>query len=223
KRTDERLAETQKRTDERFDSLSESIRELSEAQKRTDESLKELAEAQKRTDERLTETQKRTDERINSLSESIRELSEAQKRTDESLNRLTEKVDALATAVGSLSDTVGYGLEDIARKLVPAYLEKHHNIILKEPFQRKILEIDGEEFEIDLYANGVGGEGDEILLLGEIKSKFSMTKLRNFIRTAEIIQEKIKIRIVKFIFGYYIPLIVERVARENDVLVIYTY
>ena len=47
----EELAEAQKRTEQRLDSLTQRVEELAEAQKRTEARVKELAEAQKKTEE----------------------------------------------------------------------------------------------------------------------------------------------------------------------------
>ena len=47
----EELAEAQKKTEERLDSLTQRVEELAEAQKRTEARVEELAEAQKRTEE----------------------------------------------------------------------------------------------------------------------------------------------------------------------------
>ncbi|CEP66939.1 Uncharacterized [Moorella glycerini] len=82
---DQRMAEI-KVTRADFDDLKDVVKELAEAQKRTEYKLEELAEAQKRTEARLEE------------------LAEAQKRTEAELQQL-------ARQVGSLSATMGFGLE----------------------------------------------------------------------------------------------------------------
>ena len=102
------LAEAQKRTEERLESLSVKVEELAEAQKRTEARVGELAEAQKRTEarvdslalrmEELAEAQKRTEARLDSLALRMEELSEAQKRTEERLDSLSVKVEELVEA-----------------------------------------------------------------------------------------------------------------------------
>ncbi len=102
------LAEAQKRTEVRLESLTKRMDELAEAQKRTEERLEslakrmdELAEAQKQTEKRLNElaeAQKKTEERLEALTRRVDELAEAQKKTEERLEVLTKRVDELAEA-----------------------------------------------------------------------------------------------------------------------------
>ena len=106
------LAESQRRTDERFAELAEAIRQLTlrfeEAQRRNDERFAELAEAirqltlrfeeaQRRNDERfaeLAEFQRRAEARFAELTEAIKQLTlrfeEAQRRNDERFAELAE-------------------------------------------------------------------------------------------------------------------------------------
>jgi len=98
------LAESQRRTDERFAELAEAIRQLTlrfeEAQRRNDERFAELAEFQRRAEARFAElteaikqltlrfeeAQRRNDERFAELAEAIRQLTlrfeDAQRRND---------------------------------------------------------------------------------------------------------------------------------------------
>jgi DNA repair ATPase RecN len=55
------LAEAQKRTEQRLDSLAARVEELAQAQKRTESRVEELAEAQKRTESRVAELGTETD------------------------------------------------------------------------------------------------------------------------------------------------------------------
>lgn len=64
------------------------------------------------------------------LAHSQKELAQAQKETQHELRHL-------ARAVGGLSDTIGFGLEDIARVVLPSYLKNHYFLELKR-FKRKI-------------------------------------------------------------------------------------
>jgi DNA repair exonuclease SbcCD ATPase subunit len=108
------LAESQRRTDERFAELAEAIRQLTlrfeEAQRRNDERFAELAEFQRRAEVRFAElteaikqltlrfeeAQRRNDERFAELAEAIRQLTlrfeEAQRRNDERFAELAEAI-----------------------------------------------------------------------------------------------------------------------------------
>ncbi|MEM3056806.1 MAG: hypothetical protein QW639_06225, partial [Candidatus Bathyarchaeia archaeon] len=63
----------------------------------------------------LAEAQLRTEERLEKLTERVEALAEAQLRTEERLGEFVAGLESLRTEVGRLSDTVGFGLEDVAR------------------------------------------------------------------------------------------------------------
>jgi len=67
-------------------------------------------------------------ENVNKLTISVSELTEAQRRLTESLSTLTQRIESLAKEVGFLSSTIGFGLEDIARVVVPGWLYRHEGI-----------------------------------------------------------------------------------------------
>ncbi len=83
---------------------------------------------------------------VTELSNNILKLAEAQKRTEDSLGMLFK-------AVSWFSDTIGFGLEDIAKVMFPPWLEKHERIKIKE-LERRFIKVDGEEIEINLYGEG---------------------------------------------------------------------
>jgi chromosome segregation ATPase len=150
----EELAQAQARTEQRLDRLEAAVERLAEAQARTDAAVQQLAkrvdqlaEAQARTEQRLNElaqAQARTEQRVEQLEGAMQRLAEAQARTEQALQQL-------ATQVGALSDNVGYGLEDIARVVLPGYLKQRYGVTV-ERLERRIFPIDGQQFDIDLYA-----------------------------------------------------------------------
>ncbi len=192
-----KLAEAQKRTDERLQQLSLEVQRLAEAQKRTEERLQGLAEAQKRTDERLQQ-----------LSLEVQ--------------RLAEAVRNLSIAVGRLSDVVGFGLEDIARVMVPGWLERHEGIYV-EDLQPKFFLVGDEEVQINLY--GVGSkDGREIIVLGECKSRIYHHDVRRFVETLEKIRKVLVGKdIYAFLFGYLIHPRAEEEAKKYKIQVLATY
>ncbi len=102
------FTEFARKTEEHFQRVWKAIQELAQAQKRTEQRLEELAQAQERTEqqvEELAHAQKRTEQRLE-------ELARAQTRTEEAVYKLTRRVDDLSKEVGSISNTVGYALED---------------------------------------------------------------------------------------------------------------
>ncbi len=137
-------------TREEFDKLAAAINRLAEAQAGTEERLNKLTEAQQRTEQRL-----------NQLAERVEQLAEAQQRTEQRLNqlaatveKLAEAVDGLRQVVGKLSETVGFGLEDIARVVLPGWLYRHLGVELEE-LERRFVIVDGREIEVNLYGEGL--------------------------------------------------------------------
>ncbi|MHA1381107.1 MAG: hypothetical protein ACTSRG_22295, partial [Candidatus Helarchaeota archaeon] len=204
--------------------LSQKVEELAEAQKRTDSSLgrlsqkvEELAEAQKRTEtkvEELVEAQKRTDSSLGRLSQKVEELAEAQKRTELSVKILSQEV-------GKLSSTIGFGLEDVARVVLPGVLEKYKGIKVTE-FQRKFIDVDSEKIEINLYGEGIFNQKD-IILIGDSKSRIYSNEVNSFLKQVAKIEKIIKKPIFKFMFGFFIHPSAQDLADSNDIYLVVSY
>ena len=71
-------------------------------------------------------------EDFSELKSIVQELAMAQKELAEAQRKTEIQVQNLARSVGKLSDNVGFGLEDIARVVLPGYLERHLGILVKE-------------------------------------------------------------------------------------------
>ncbi|MEQ9715826.1 MAG: chordopoxvirus fusion protein [Candidatus Asgardarchaeum sp.] len=240
------LAEAQKRSEERLTRLEKTVAELAEAQKRSEERLTrlektvaELAEAQKRSEERLTrlektvaelaEAQKRSEERLTRLEKTVAELAEAQKRSEERLTRLEMVVEQLANSVsnlsrevGSLSATIGFGLEDIARVVVPGWLYRHENIDIDD-LSREFFEIDGTMYEINLY--GVGKKGEkEIVIIGECKTKIYRSTVRKFVKMLKDLKVLFEGKeILPLMFGFIIYPDAREEAQKYGIRLIASY
>ncbi len=85
-------------------------------------------------DHRVAEI-KVTRQDFDELKSVVKELAEAQKETDKSLQELAlaqarteNELRYLARQVGVISDTLGFGLEDIAKVVLPGYLERHLSV-----------------------------------------------------------------------------------------------
>jgi seryl-tRNA synthetase len=186
----EKLAEAQKRTEERLNELVEAqakmehrlsrledvVEKLAEAQKRTEERLNELAEAQKRTEERLNElaeAQKRTEERLN-------ELAEAQKRTEEELKKLIGEHKKTREALGGLTHTVGYILEDRAFVSLPELLKRDMGVEVGE-LKRDFVEISPARYEeINILGKG-RRNGNDVWIIGECKTQLTKKHVDHFL------------------------------------------
>ncbi|MEM4409901.1 MAG: hypothetical protein QXI19_14285, partial [Candidatus Caldarchaeum sp.] len=113
-----------------------------------------ILEILKRLD-RLEEGQNRLWEEVRSLREGQNRLEESMARLQDAVALLTRTQGELAKQVGALSETIGFGLEDIARVVVPGWLQRHEGIVMAEEFTRKWITVDGEEIEVNLYGEGM--------------------------------------------------------------------
>ena len=209
------LSEAQARTDA-------SLQALAQAQARTDASLKELAQAQARTDaslQALAQAQARTEERVGGLERAMEKLAQAQARTESSLRELAQQV-------GRLSENIGFGLEDVARVVLPDYLAYRHNLQLEgepgEELRRVFFEVDGREVEINLYGEGQR-DGQRAVVLGESKSRIYGREVSDFAKVLAQVEPLVEGEVVRVMFGFYIHPTALREAREKGILLVASY
>jgi predicted nucleic acid-binding Zn-ribbon protein len=208
-RTEQRLnelAQAQARTEQRVEQLEGAMQRLAEAQARTEERLDRLEAAV----ERLAEAQARTEERVDRLEAAVERLAEAQARTEQALQQL-------ATQVGALSDNVGYGLEDIARVVLPGYLKQRYGVTI-ERLERRIFPIDGQQFDIDLYAEGRRGRR-RIVVLGEVKSRIYAREVHHFQQVLQAVRPQLPAEPLPVLFGYFIDLSAMEAAQDQILLI----
>jgi len=179
-------------------------------------------------DERVKEIRV-TREDFNRLSEIVRELAQAQARTEKRVEELaqaqarTERAMAnLTRQIGRLTDTVGYGLEDLGRWILPAYLERTYNITEIKRCIRKFIKVNGREIEINLYAEGKR-DGKPIVVVGESKNRIRRIDVKNFITRLRTLEGVLNKRTFRFMFGYWIHPSAERLAQENGIEAISSY
>lgn len=220
----DRLAEAQKLTEnilnkltERVDKLAERVDRLAEAQKLTEDRLNILAE---RVD-KLAEAQKLTEDRLNRLTERVDGLAEAQLRTEDHLKQLAVAVSNLAKEVGRLSDVVGFGLEDVAKVVVPGWLYRHERIEVE--LERRFVYVEGELIEVNLYGDG-RRNGEAVTVVGECKSRIYEREVREF---AEKLEKLVKVfqggRMYTFMFGFLIHPSADGEARKRGITLIASY
>lgn len=218
---DQRVGEI-KVTRQDFDQLTKTI---VESHRQTDETLRELAEAQKRTDEKigaLTEVQKTTDKKLEALTE-------AQKWTDEKLGalaeaqkELSEAMKDLHRAVGGLSDTVGYGLEDVARVMLPPWLARHERVRVDD-LERRFIQVDGESIEVNLYGEGLKGRVP-IKVVGEARSRIHAGDVKEFAENVEKVRRKLgREKILPVMFGFWIHPTASTLAQTFHIHLVASY
>jgi len=69
-----------------------------------------------------------TREGFNELRNAVERLAEAQAKTEAAVERLAEAHRELSVEVRRLSATIGFGIEDIGRVVLPGYLKRHFDI-----------------------------------------------------------------------------------------------
>ena len=220
-----RLAEAQRRTEGRVSRLEDAVMRLAEAQRRTEERLNALAEAQRRTEERvnaLAEAQRRTEERVSKLEDAVMRLAEAQRRTEDAVRKLAIGMNALRREVGRLSDTIGFGLEDIARVVLPGWLHRHLGVEVDE-LRREFLTIDGREVEVDLYGEGLL-KGERVIIVGEVKSRIYEAQVDKFYRDVYApLSKRAGVRVIGLLFGYLIHPSAKERAKKLGLYTIVSY
>ncbi|MGC8835580.1 MAG: hypothetical protein ACP5PL_01330 [Infirmifilum sp.] len=196
--------------------LAKRVDELAAAQAETQRQIEKLAAAQVATEKRLDQlvaAQAATERRLEELAKRVDELAAAQAATQRQVEKLAAAVDALRIQVGRLSETVGFTLEDLAKDLLPYWLRGRLGVEV-ESLERKIIELEGEEVEVDLYAWGVLGD-KKVLVVGEVKSRIYEDDVNAFYRKVVApLSAKMGVEIIGILFGFAIHPRAETRARE---------
>jgi predicted nucleic acid-binding Zn-ribbon protein len=200
------LAQAQARTEERVGSLERAIEKLAQAQARTEERVGSLERAM----EKLTQAQARTEERVGSLERAMGELARAQARTEVALRQLAQQV-------GALSENIGYGLEDIARLVLPGYLRWRYGLRV-DKLTRRLFWVDETSVDIDLYGEGER-DGRKAVVLGEVKSRIHKREVDEFRRKLDLVGPQVEGEVVPVMFSYFIDLSAMEAAGDEMLLV----
>jgi len=209
---DDRLKEIRV-TREDFDRLSQAVTQLAAAQARTEQGVGRLEGRMERVEaalQQLAEAQARTEQRLEALTVRVDQLVQAQARTEQALQQL-------ATQVGGLSENVGYGLEDIARLVLPGYL-RHRYGVKVERLERRLFQVDGQVIDVDLYAEGVRDKR-RVVVLGEVKSRIYAREVSQFQKLLQTVQPHLPAEPMPLMFGYFIDLSAMEAAKEEILLI----
>ncbi|MCL0072889.1 hypothetical protein M1N91_01530 [Dehalococcoidia bacterium] len=151
----------------------------------------------------------------NELRGAVGELAQAQARTEKAVANLAHQV-------GRMSDTLGYGLEDLGEWVLPAYFERAYGITGVERCIRRFIKVDRKEVEVSLYAEGKRN-GEAVVLLGESKSRIGRTEVKKFVAHLRVLERVLDKPAFRFLFGFWAHPSAERLARENNIEVISSY
>jgi predicted nuclease with TOPRIM domain len=165
---------------------------------------------------------------VRDLAQAQQELTQAQQRTERSIKELThaqtrmqKDLRNLARQVGSLSDNLGYGLGDIARVMLPGYLQKHYKIKVGE-LERRFFEAKGRMVEINLYGEGKK-DGKRVIILGESKARIHKREVRRFRKELLLTIPQIKGEVLKVMFAYFIHPEATELAKEEGIILVASY
>lgn len=194
--------------EERVGGLERAMETLARTQAEMQNAIKELAQAQARTEER-----------VGGLEQAMERLAQAQARTDGALQEL-------ARQVGRLSENIGFGLEDVARVVLPDYLAYRHNLQLEgepgEELRRVFFEVDGREVEINLYGEG-RRDGQKAVVLGESKSRIYGRDVQDWAKVLAQVEPLVEGEVMRVMFGFYIHPTALKEAREVGILLVASY
>lgn len=158
--------------------LKDAVKRLAIAQARTEERMERVEVAI----EKLTAAQARTEERMDRVEAAIEKLTAAQARTEQTLNDLIGAHRETRRQLGGLSMTVGYTLENVAYRALPALLKADYGIEVQGQLIRTYLTDNrGRSLEVNIYGKG-RENGREVVILGESKSQLSANHIERFIK-----------------------------------------
>ena len=155
---------------------------------------------------------------VSELGGAVRELAEAQKRTEAALRELAEAQKRTDQAVGRLTDTIGHDLESVARVSAPNWLEVYEDVRVAG-LERRLFKVDGEDVEINLYGEGTKGRAP-VTVVGEAKSTIHGRDVEAFSARVDRLKSRLRGRIIKLMFGYWIHPSAEQEAKKLQVHVI---
>ena len=202
----------QKRIEVRVDRLENALVELAAAQLRTELRVDSLAAAQERTEQRLEQlaaAQERTESQLE-------QLAAAQRRTEYEIRSLAATVEKIAEdaeetrkQLGGLSMTVGYRLEDLAYRGLPALLERDFGIRIDGRLTRGYMaDATGKALEVNIIGTAQRN-GDQLTILGESKAQLSKNDVDRFVRRRLVpLRER---------FAEILPILVTYMISEPDV------
>ena len=127
-------------------------------------------------------------ESVTELSKIVKELAVAQKRTEDSLNKLISEHVETRGRLESMSDAVGYNLENQTYKALPALLQRDLKIKVEGKLIRRYFPgIErGRYVQVNIYGWGLQN-GKRILILGECKTSLSRKEIERFLRLTKYI------------------------------------
>ena len=196
-------------TKKEFGELKEIVGDLAQAQGRTEKRLEELAQAQGRTEKRLEE------------------LAQAQGKTERSLNTLIEDHRRTRERLESMSDAVGYNLENQSYKGLPQLLKRDLGLDIEDRLIRRYLptEKKGQHLQVNIYG-WAKKNGKKKLILGEAKTSISRREISRFqkiVKKAAQLEDISLSDTCQVIVVHDVTPAIEKYAREQGIQIYWSY
>ena len=203
-------------TKKEFNELKEIVGDLAQAQQRTEKRIDELAQAQ----ENLAKAQERTEKRIE-------ELAKAQEKTERSITRLIQDHRQTRERLESMSDAVGYNLENQSYKGLPPLLKRDLGLEMEDRLIRQYLPTGkkGQYLQVNIYGWGKKN-GKRTLIIGEAKTSISRREISRFqkiVKRAAQLENIHSNDICQVIVVHDVLPDIEEYAREQGIQLYWSY
>ncbi len=211
-----RLAEAQRNTEERLEQLTLRVDQLTEAQRKTEERLDQLTHRVNQ----LAEAQRNTEAKLG-------ELADAQRKTEKVLTKLVEDHSETRKRLESMSDAVGYELENKSYRALPILLKRDLDLQIEGKLLRKyILGPDGKRYiQINIYG-WCKRNGEKVLILGEAKTSLSKREVNKFMKHVKLVSSLEGVHenhILTVAVVHTITPDVEKYAKEKGIKIYWSY
>ncbi|MEZ0393701.1 MAG: hypothetical protein ABWK00_01445 [Desulfurococcaceae archaeon] len=142
-------------------------------------------------------------QRVEEVARDLEELRRAVEELGARVARLGELVEQLAKEVGKVADSFGFIIEDVARGMLPYWLEARKGIKV-ESLGRRFLEVDGRSLEVDLFGEGRSANGARVLVVGEVKVRVHAEDVRRLGEKARVVGQAMGVDVVPVVYGLYV-------------------
>jgi len=168
----------------------------------------------------LAQAQKRTEKRIE-------ELAKAQEKTERSLNRLIHDHHQTRERLESMSDAVGYNLENQSYKGLPPLIKRDLGLEIEDRLIRRYLPTGkkGQYLQVNIYGWGKKN-GEKTLIIGEAKTSISRREISRFqkiVKRAAQLENIHSNDICQVIVVHDVLPNIEEYAKEQGIQVYWSY
>ena len=157
----------------------------------------------------------------------VNQLAEAQKKTENVLTKLVEDHSETRKRLESMSDAVGYELENKSYRALPTLLKRDLNLQVEGKLLRRyVLGPDGKRYiQINIYGWGKRN-GEKVLILGEAKTSLSKREVNKFMKHVKLLSSLEGVHenhILTVAVVHSITPDVEKYAKEKGIKIYWSY